>query len=205
MALYSGKTGYIKRGNAIDGDVIGHMSSFNLEMSTDIIEVVAFGNTYKEKIPSIMDWSASAEGNVDFEDGHGQTDLVEAYQSGALMTIGLGITDDIYFEGTCYIESISIDNASDDSPTISISFAGSNAISFQYSGDKKANKTALSALINQCSKLKEDDYTPVTWSPFKAKYDAAVIVEANGLATQDEVDVALAELIEAKNELITKE
>ena len=130
MALYSGKTGYIKLGSSASGKVIGHMSSFSLELSTDIIEVVAFGNTYKEKIPSIMDWSASAEGNCDFETEHGQDELVTAYQNGELITIGLGITEDIYFEGTCYIESLSIENASDDSPTISIEFAGSNAIVF---------------------------------------------------------------------------
>lgn len=50
--------------------------------------------------------------------------------NGELITIGLGITENIYFEGTCYIESLTIDNASDDSPTISIEFAGSNAIVF---------------------------------------------------------------------------
>lgn len=129
MALYSGKTGYIKQGGT-SGKIIGHMSSFSLEMSTDIIEVVAFGNTYKEKIPSIMDWSASAEGNCDFDTASGQADLIEAYQSGELLTIGLGITDKIFFEGTCYIESLSIENESDGSPTISIEFAGSNAIVF---------------------------------------------------------------------------
>lgn len=130
MALYSGKTGYIKKGNSTSGTVIGHMSSFSLELSTDIIEVVAFGNTYKEKIPSIMDWTASAEGNCDFESTSGQADLIEAYQNGELLTIGLGITDKIFFEGTCYIESLSIENESDGSPTISIEFAGSNAIVF---------------------------------------------------------------------------
>lgn len=130
MALYSGKTGYIKQGNSTSGKVIGHMSSFSLELSTDIIEVVAFGNTYKEKIPSIMDWTASAEGNCDFEATSGQADLIEAYEKGEMLTIGLGITDKIFFEGTCYIESLSIENASDDSPTISIEFAGSNAIVF---------------------------------------------------------------------------
>ena len=40
MALYSGKTGYIK----LSDKVIAHMSSFSLELSTEIIEVVAFGN-----------------------------------------------------------------------------------------------------------------------------------------------------------------
>lgn len=128
--LYSGKTGYIKKGGATNGTIIGHMSSFSIEMSTEIIEVVAFGNTYKEKIPSIKDWSASAEGKCDFEETSGQADLIKAFEDGELLTIGFGITDKIFFEGTCYIESLSIENASDDSPTISIEFAGSNAIVF---------------------------------------------------------------------------
>ena len=135
MALYSGKTGYIKLGSGANKKIIAHMSSFSLELSTDIIEVVAFGNTYKEKIPSIMDWSASADGNCDFEEGHTQDELVTAYNNGDLITIGLGITDQIFFEGTCYIESLTIENASDDSPTISIEFAGSNAIVFNDGQD----------------------------------------------------------------------
>lgn len=128
--LYSGKTGYIKVGSGASAKTIAHMSSFSVELSTDIIEVVSYGNEYKEKIPSIKDWSASADGNCDFETASGQAELIQAYQDGDLITIGLGITDTIFFEGTCYIESLSVDSASDDSPTISISFAGSNALVF---------------------------------------------------------------------------
>lgn len=126
MALYSGKTGYIKIGQ----DVVAHMNSFSLEMTTDIIEVVSYGETYKEKIPSVMDWSASADGHCDFDSDSGQKDLITAHQAGNLVTLGLGITDGIYFEGTAYIESLDIDSDTEDSPTISISFAGSKAIVF---------------------------------------------------------------------------
>lgn len=131
MALYSGKTGFIKKGTGEHAKVIAHMSSFSLELSTDMIEVVSFGNTYKEKIPSIMDWSASADGDCDFEATHGQDDLIRAYNGGELITIGLGLKEGVYFEGTGYIESLSIENSSDESPTISIDLAGSNAIVFQ--------------------------------------------------------------------------
>ncbi len=128
MALYSGKTGYIKIGEGGEAQLVGHMSSFSLEMSTEIIEVVAFGSTYKEKIPSIKDWSASADGNIDFEADSKQSDLFAAYEAGTKVTIGLGITEDIYFTGTAYIESLSVENGAEESPTISISFAGSNGV-----------------------------------------------------------------------------
>lgn len=131
MALYTGKTGYIKITN--DSEVstkVAHMSSFSLDMSMDIIEVVSYGDSYKEKMPSIKDWSASADGRCDFETGSGQEDLINAHQNGDLVTIGLGLTDTIFFEGTAYIESITVDSDVEDSPTVSIEFAGSNAIIF---------------------------------------------------------------------------
>lgn len=130
MALYSGKTGYIKIGSGADAKVIAHMSSFSLEMTSDIIEVVSFGNTYREKVPSILDWSASADGRCDFETDSGQEELIDAHQNGTLVTLGLGLTENVFFEGTCYIESLNVDSDAEDSPTISISFAGSDAILF---------------------------------------------------------------------------
>lgn len=130
MALYSGKTGYIKIGTGEVAKIVAHMSSFSIDLSTEIIEVVAFGNTYKEKIPSIMDWTASADGNCDFATDSGQYDLYTAYTNGTLVTIGLGLTEDTYFEGTAYISSLAIENSSDGSPTVAIEFSGSNALTF---------------------------------------------------------------------------
>lgn len=128
MALYTGVTGYIKIGTGNDAVRVAHMSSWEVELSKDIIEVVSFGNTYKEKVPSIKDWSASADGAVDFDTDAGQRGLVEAFENGTLLTFGFGITEDIFMEGTGYIESLTITDESDGNVTCSISVAGSNAI-----------------------------------------------------------------------------
>ncbi len=193
MALYSGKTGYIKLGgSASGGKLIAHMSSFSLDLSTNIIEAVSFGNTYKEKIPGIMDWSASADGNCDFANESGQADLVNAYEKGNLVTIGLGITEEIFFEGTAYIESLTIDNSSEDSPTVSISFAGSNAI-ILHDGSE-TDFSALVDLISTTLTLVENEYTAPTWTIFAAKLSSAETVVSKPSSTQAEVNKAYNEL-----------
>ena len=58
------------------------MASWSVEMTKEIIDVVSFGDDYKEKIPSIKDWSASADGTADFDTAGGQKDLVDAFESG---------------------------------------------------------------------------------------------------------------------------
>lgn len=128
MALYTGVTGYIKLGEKSSAKKMAHMSSWEVELSKDIIEVVSFGNSYKEKVPSIKDWSATCDGAVDFDENAGQKDLVDAFENGTLLTFGFGITDEIFMEGTGYIESLTITDEADGNVSLSISVAGSNAI-----------------------------------------------------------------------------
>ena len=128
MALYTGVTGYIKVGEKASAKAIAHMSSWEVELSKDIIEVVSFGNSYKEKVPSIKDWSASCDGAVDFTTDSGQKQLVDAFENGTLLTFGFGITESIFMEGTGYIESLTITDEADGNVSLSMSVAGSNAI-----------------------------------------------------------------------------
>lgn len=128
MALYTGVTGYIKVGENASAKAIAHMSSWEVELSKDIIEVVSFGNSYKEKVPSIKDWSASCDGAVDFTTESGQKQLVDAFENGTLLTFGFGITESIFMEGTGYIESLTITDEADGNVSLSMSVAGSNAI-----------------------------------------------------------------------------
>jgi len=91
MALYTGLTGYVKKGSGVDASVIAHISGFELEKSAEILEDVSFGNDYKEKVPTIKDWSASANGSVDFDSTSGQEDLDDAFEDGTKLTFAFGI------------------------------------------------------------------------------------------------------------------
>ncbi|MPW25947.1 hypothetical protein GC105_09105 [Alkalibaculum sp. M08DMB] len=123
MALYSGVTGKI----SIGGNDIVHLANWSVELTKDITEVVSFGNDYKEKIPSIKDWTASADGAADFEEDGGQKELHAAFESGAPLQSSFYLDETTFLSGTCYIESLSISHAADGSAEIDISLAGSGA------------------------------------------------------------------------------
>jgi predicted secreted protein len=130
MALYSGVTGKIsvKKGASGTETDIAHMANFSVEISKDIIEAISFGNDYKEKVPSIKDWTASFDGSTDFDSSSGQKDLVDAFESGDVLSCAFYLTEDIILKGDAYIESLSISDAADGKSEISISLSGSNAI-----------------------------------------------------------------------------
>ena len=124
MAVYSGKDGTIAIG-AVD---VAHMSSFSLSLEQDIHEIVSFGNRFKEKLGTILDWSCSAEGTADFETASGQKELYDAWLSGELVEVKLQLDKKTGFVGSAIVESFSIDHDAEGAAEVSIELAGSNAI-----------------------------------------------------------------------------
>lgn len=64
-----------------------------------------------------------------------------------------------------------------------------------------ADKTALHALIASCADLKEEDYTPITWTDFAEALAAAQTLAEEEFADQNDVDAAIAALTSAKDAL----
>ena len=122
--IYTGITAFVKVGETI----IASISNFNLDKSRDIVEGAYFGKEYKVKKPTIKDWSASADGDVNFKVESGQKLLDEAFEEGTLLTFIFGIQEDLFFEGKGYIESLSITHDAEGKAEISISIAGSDGI-----------------------------------------------------------------------------
>lgn len=122
--LYSGRTGSIK----IDTKALGHMNSFDVSVSTDIAEAISFGNEWKEKIPTIKDWSATADGSVDFSTDSSQEELLKAFLEGTEITLHIGLTETVFFEGKAFVESLDFSMSADGLAELSASFAGSNAV-----------------------------------------------------------------------------
>jgi predicted secreted protein len=129
MSLYTGVTGKlsIKKGAATAVDVV-HMSNWEVELKKEMMEVVSFGNDYKEKSPSIKDWSASSEGMADFDTDGGQKLLVDSFEDGSVLEATFYLTTTTFLKGDAYIESLSISDAADGAAEISISLAGSGAV-----------------------------------------------------------------------------
>ena len=122
--LYSGVTGKI----SIDGTEIVHMSNFTVDISKAILEVISFGNSYKEKVASIKDWTGSADGTADFSVDGGQKMLIDAFESGAQIEAIFYLDEDTFMEGTALMESCSISHAADGKADISMSLSGTGGI-----------------------------------------------------------------------------
>lgn len=120
---FTGLTASVKLGDTI----LAYVSGVDLSLEKEIIEILAFGMQFKEKVPAIKDWSASIDGTVALAKDGTQEQLYNAFDSGDPVTIGIYLNENTYFEGTGYVSSFNISAAPDDKITLSSEIAGSGA------------------------------------------------------------------------------
>ena len=99
----------------------------DLNLDKEIIEILAFGMKYKEKVPAVKDWTASVDGTVALAAGGTQKQFYDAFESGDPLTIGIYLDDTTYFEGTGYVASFDISAAPDDKISLTSEISGSGA------------------------------------------------------------------------------
>ena len=124
---FTGLTASVKIGSGETAKVLAYISGVDLNLEKEIIEILAFGMTFKEKVPAIKDWSASVDGTVALAKGGTQEELYNAFDSGDPITMGIYLNETTYFEGTGYVQSFNISAAPDDKITLSSEIAGSGA------------------------------------------------------------------------------
>lgn len=124
---FTGLTASVKLGTGGTAVLLGYVSGVDLSLEKDIIEILAFGMTFKEKVPAIKDWSVSIDGTVALADGGSQEQLYNAFNDGTLLTIGIYLDATTYFEGTGYVSSFKISAAPDDKISLTSEIAGSGA------------------------------------------------------------------------------
>lgn len=125
---YTGLTASVKVGSGQSAKTIAYISGVDLSLEKEIIEILAFGMKYKEKVPAVKDWSASIEGTVALAEGGTQKEFYDAFESGDPLTLGIYLDDSNYFEGTGYVSSVEISAAPDDKISLSAEVAGSGAV-----------------------------------------------------------------------------
>ena len=125
---YTGLTASVKIGTGQAAKTIAYISGVDLSLEKEIIEILAFGMLYKEKVPAVKDWSASIEGTVALAEGSTQKEFYDAFESGDPLTLGIYLDDSNYFEGTGYVSSVEISAAPDDKISLSSEIAGSGAV-----------------------------------------------------------------------------
>ena len=104
--------------------VVAYISNWSVEDTADIIEVVQLGKKFKERIPGLQSWSASADGAVEFSASSGQVALFVAKRAGAEINCEFYLDDGTKFSGKGLIESLSVDLSEEDKGNISISISG---------------------------------------------------------------------------------
>lgn len=124
---FTGLTASLKIGTGAQAKTLAYVSGVDLTLEKEIIEILAFGMTYKEKVPAVKDWSASIDGTVALSADGTQKDLYDAFESGNPLTIGIYLDTSTYFEGTGYVSSFNISAAPDDKISLTSEIAGSGA------------------------------------------------------------------------------
>lgn len=132
-APYTGLTACVKIGTGESAETLAYISGADLTLEKDIIEILAFGMQFKEKVPAIKDWSLSLDGTVALAKGGTQEKLYEAFDSGDPLTIGIFLDEKTYFEGTGFASSFNISAAPDDKINLTSEIAGSGATTLTMS------------------------------------------------------------------------
>ena len=125
---FTGLTASLKIGTSTASEVLAYVSGVDLTLEKEIIEILAFGMSFKEKVPAIKDWSISIDGTVALATGGSQKQLLDAFESGDPITVGCYLSETVYFEGTALVSSFEIDAAPDDAITLSSELAGTGAV-----------------------------------------------------------------------------
>lgn len=124
---YTGLTACVKIGSGEEAKILAYVSGVDLNLEKDIIEILAFGHKFKEKVPAIKDWSANINGTVAIAKEGSQRELYERFDDAKPLTLGIFLDDITYFEGTGYVQSFNISAAPDDKINLTSQIAGSGA------------------------------------------------------------------------------
>lgn len=125
---FTGLTASLKIGTGAQAQTVAYISGVDLTLEKEIIEILAFGMQYKEKVPAVKDWSASVDGTVALAADGTQKQFYDAFESGEALTIGIYLDATTYFEGTGYVSSFDISAAPDDKISLTSEIAGSGAV-----------------------------------------------------------------------------
>jgi len=131
---FTGLTAAMKTGAYPTGVTIGYISGVDLTLETAIIEILSFGMQYKEKLPSVKNWSASFDGTCAFAVGGSQETIYNAFKNSTSLVFGIFLDDTTYFEGTAFIKDLKISAKPDDKISLSGSLEGSGAIILNIPG-----------------------------------------------------------------------
>lgn len=121
---FTGLTAEVKINNVL----MGYMSGIDLTIEKSMIEVLQFGAKYADKVPAQRSWSATVDGTFAYAPGGSQAKLYDAFNNDELITVGLFLDANTYFQGDAYIGNLNISTSPDDKTSISCDLEGAGKI-----------------------------------------------------------------------------
>lgn len=108
---------------------IGGLNTFSLNINNAVLDVTSFGNSWKEHIDGVKDFSGSASGYLDYSDTV-QKEIVDKILSSSesTLTIDFKVTKDLTLTGSVKISSLSATISVSDKVGISFNFVGNGAL-----------------------------------------------------------------------------
>lgn len=128
MTALSGIGGNFK----VSTNTVAEIDKWSLDISAELLETQSFGDTWKEKIAGLKEWSGSGEGRWDMTDTTGQKALQDALLGGTTVAVRLYVDADTYYSGNAFIKQISP----------SAELAGTVDVQFQFEGTGALTYTA---------------------------------------------------------------
>lgn len=130
--------------------IVPSANNFNLTNTAEVADWISFGSVYRNKMPTIMDWSATSSAKVDFGDSGAQLfmyrSLLVQRRVQAFFFLGIRYEEgegniviaqdsSTYFYGDCYITDFSIDQSPDNVADLSLNFAGDGELKSVINGE----------------------------------------------------------------------
>lgn len=126
MAI-AGKAGKVM----IAAATVAKVSSWSLDISSDMLDDTALGDSWKGFISGLNEWSGSLDCKFAVHtDTTGQKALQDAILGGTSVAIKLYVNATNYYSGTAFLSGMSPEDPVDDVVTISFDFQGSGALTY---------------------------------------------------------------------------
>lgn len=100
MATLAGNAGSFR----LTANIVAEMDNWSLDVSVNLEETQAFGDTWKERTATIKEWSGSASGRLDITDTNGHIALQTALLAGSSVTARFYVNSSNYYSGTAYVQ-----------------------------------------------------------------------------------------------------
>lgn len=127
MAATAGKDGGVQIGT----NVITLVDSWSLNPSVELIDITAYGSTWRSRTSSLRDWSGSFNMTLDRSDGQ-QASILDQCEDGTLADIALRFytSTSTYWSGNARISGVTINSNVADKVSVSVNFSGNGALSY---------------------------------------------------------------------------